>query len=241
MCRARGGHAGPPLRHDDCYHSAVRRALATLAFAVAILAIDVRAQRGMDYTALVRMYAGGRGADALTALFRTPLSVIVETARSMAVRFAPREMIAAAVFHTEAAASIVDARPHDAGAHADLAKLFLETAMRDAAAHEQAAAVARRWYAFTVSLFASAGQLQAAGSYASEGIAAFPRDASMYFVRGTIAQRSIQMGSDRDLRRQPTESGRERTRIESLLKRAVEDYQRALNIDSHLAVAHLHL
>jgi tetratricopeptide (TPR) repeat protein len=36
-------------------------------------------------------------------------------------------------------------------------------------------------------------------------------------------------------------NSRERTRIETLARRAVADYQRALSVDNHLALAHLHI
>jgi len=219
----------------------VRFSFAAIALAVVVQGPDIHAQRVENYPTLVRMYAAGSGAEALSALLRYPHRAIIETAKSTAPTLAPREMIAAAILHTEAALSVLDARPFDATAHVELSKALIESALRHPAAHEQALTVARRWYYFVVSMFASANQMQAANWYAREGLIAFPREATLYFVRGTIAEMSMHMAWDRDLRHELPETSRERGRLELYLKNAVDDYQRALNIDAHLARAHLHV
>jgi hypothetical protein len=60
-------------------------------------------------------------------------------------------------------------------------------------------------------------------------------------VRGTIAERSIELAWDHGLRSELPESPRDRMRLDEGLKHAVDDYQRALNIDTHLTWAHLRI
>ena len=50
--------------------------------------------------------------------------------------------------------------------------------------------------------------------YMREGLRFFPGDASLYFARGTVAEATIQIGWQRDLRRELPENDAERTRIE---------------------------
>jgi hypothetical protein len=152
--------------------NAVPRVLAATAIIVAFLDAGGHAQRVENYPTIVRMYAAGSGAEAVNALLRYPHRAIIDPAKSTAPTLAPREMIAAAILHTEAALSVLDARPFDATAHVELSKELLESALRHPASHEHAFTVARRWYYFVVSMFASANQMQAANWYAREGLIA---------------------------------------------------------------------
>jgi tetratricopeptide (TPR) repeat protein len=219
----------------------VRRTLSAIAAGLALLTASVHTQSADGYAALVRMYADGSGADALAALLRRPHADVINASKVAGATLSPREMIAAAMLHTEAALSVVDARPFDAAAHADVSQTFRRAAARDADARERALAVSRRWYYFVASLFVSANQMQQASWYIRDGLNAFPREAALYFVRGTIAEMSVQMGSNRDPRRELPENSRDRARVEGLLKRAVDDYQHALSLDRHFAPAHLHI
>lgn len=217
------------------------RYVAALALSAVVFTDAVLAQPPGNYAGLVRLYASGRGADAVAALLRWPHGEAIGAAKAAATMLTPAEMIPAAVLHTEAALGLVDARPFDATAHIEAAQALLRTAARDASQRERADAVAVRWYYFAANLLTSANQMEQASWYIREGLVAFPRNAPLYFARGAIAEVSVQFEGWRGLRRNLPENTRERTRIESLLKRAVDDYQRALSIDAHFALAHLRI
>jgi len=218
----------------------MRRRLTALAIGLGVFVHAVLAQAPGNYPALVRMYAAGRGNDAIAALLRWPHGEAIGAAKTAATTLTPREMIPAAILHTEAALSLVDARPFAAIAHIQAAQTLLRTAAQDASTRERANTAAARWYYFVASLLTSAKQMEQAAWYVREGFAAFPRNAALYLVRGTIAEVSIQAGSRRDLSDLPMNS-RERARVEALARRATDDYLRALSVDNHLALAHLHI
>jgi tetratricopeptide (TPR) repeat protein len=215
------------------------RRLSALALAFGILAASVHAQTFGDYPGLVRAYIGGRGSEAVAALLRWPHGESIAAAKTAALTLTPREIAAAAILHTEIALSVVDDRPFDAAAHVEAAQTLLQAAQRDAAQRERTNQIAQRWYYFVASVFVSAKQMQPAAWYIREGLLAFPGSATLYFVRGTIAERSVEASWNRGLRSELPDNMRDRIRIEEGLKRAVGDYQHALNIDPHLTLAHL--
>ena len=200
-----------------------------------------RAQERFDYTQLVRLYANGLGNDAVNGLLRSSRAEIDAASKPAGSTVSARLRVAAAMLHTEAAIALVDRKPFDAAFHVDTAGIFLQSAARDPVEHERATSIRRRWFYFVARVFVSAGQMQAASWYIRDGLLEFPRDGALYFARGTIAERTIQVGGQPDLRLELPDVGRERSRIEDLVKRAADDYQRALNLDHALALAHLHL
>jgi len=211
------------------------------AIVLTMTAAGAGAQERRDYGALVRAYASGQGRESVAAVVGFTRDEISMSTRAAATALSPRLLVSAAILETEAALAIVDSRPFDAAFHVDVARTLLRSAARDPATRESVNAISRRWYYFVATVFVSAGQMQPAAWYISEGLLEFPGDAALYFARGTIAERMVQVGWQRDLRRSLPEIGLERTRIETLLKRAMEDYQKALSLDRNLAAAHLHL
>src|SRR5262245_48647267 len=217
------------------------RRVPALAVGIVLLAQSLLAQPPGDYAALVQTYAAGRGPDAIAALLRWPHRDAMSAARAAVSTLTPSEMISAAILHTEAALSLVDARPFDATAHIEAAQALLRAAARDPSARERADSVATRWYYFAANLLTSANQMEQAAWYIREGLVAFPRNARLYFARGAIAEVTVSLGWKRGLRSDPPQDENERTRIEELLKRAVDDYQRAVNIDPRFAWGHLRI
>jgi len=211
---------------------------------IAAAGAPAAAQLRSDYPALVRLYAAGRSEDAVRVLLdwrRDDLSRAVKTV-AVSSELTPQELVAAAVLHTEALIPLLDHDEFGAAFHAGLAHSLLQIARREAerdgAARTRIEAVARRWYAFTASAFVSARAFRQADWWVGEGLREFPREAPLYVVRGTIAEMTADR--DGDLRRERPSDRRQRDRIESQLKHAADEYGRALNVDSHLAIAHLH-
>jgi hypothetical protein len=217
-----------------------------VALVVLLAGAFAHAQGTADYATLVRMYIAGAGNDALTALVRWPHGDVSTAAKAAEATLPPRTRIAAAVLHTEAAVLLVDQKPFDAVFHVETARALLRSASQDAAERERLAVISRRWYYFVATVFTSATQMRQAEWYVRDGLLEFPREPALYLARGAIAERTMRLAWNRDLRardlvRELPMMGRDRGRIEDLLKRATAEYLHALTLDPHYALAHLHI
>jgi tetratricopeptide (TPR) repeat protein len=221
--------------------SALRISIALLLGAIAMPPSPaLRAQsRSDDYTRIVRLYQSGQGAPAVEDLSRWPRGDIDNVFRAAAVALSGDEKIAAAMLHTELANVIIVAQPAGAEFHVRTAGKWLDAANADLATRGRAQLFARRWRYFIVSMFTSVGQLNPAAYYLHLGEEAFANDPMMHVAAGTIAE--VRGQGSNDLRRDSAIRINRSRVAEGQMQAAVNQYLKALSLDRHLALAHLHV
>jgi tetratricopeptide (TPR) repeat protein len=152
-----------------------------------------------------------------------------------------RQVRAAIVMHTElAAARIRNGDVSAATIHVANAQRLLGILTGDVHRRGASQTFAIRWYAFVTNIWSGQGRFEAAYATVRDGLTVFPRAAELYIARGSIHE---MRGSMADLVARSTFT-RETERINrdslKLMEAAAADFQRALDVDPTLAVAHLH-
>jgi hypothetical protein len=209
------------------------------ALAIAGLTSGADAQGTADYTRIVRHYQSGAVAESIDALLRWSRGDVDNAVHAGITTLSGDEKIAAAMLHTEAANVLVTTQPSLADFHVTAAARLLDAAGADSAVRERARNVAREWRYFLVGLYTAAGRPRDAAYHARIALQDFPRDPLMYVASGGIAEWQSQFAGD--IRRdRPVNVGIQQ-RVESQLRIAVSGYLKALTIDSHVALAHLHI
>jgi tetratricopeptide (TPR) repeat protein len=189
-----------------------------------------------EYPRLIALYESGHGAQAVAELngwTRQEVESAINASRST---LSDDQRIAAAMLHTELANVIVSENVSGAGFHVSMAGKLLETAGPQSA---RAALFARRWRYLVVSMYTSASLLGEAAYHLRLAEQEFPREPLLYVAGGALAERRAQFAVD--LRRDRPLSNALRQRTEVQMQVAVNEYLKALAIDSHVALAHLHI
>jgi hypothetical protein len=211
------------------------------ALLVAGLAVPLRAQSVEVYLALAREYAAGRGDDATARLAKWGQDDVTAAATTAALTASARDLVAAAMLHTDLANSIIDAEPETARFHLDKARGVLSVASGRIGQGKRLEPFVQRWFRFVASIYTSSELLNEATAHVQSGLDLFPEDAGLHVARGTIVEIAVRKNLVPDWRRHAVYSADNRARVEAALKTATNDYLRALSIDSHNAEAHLHL
>jgi tetratricopeptide (TPR) repeat protein len=225
----------------------MRQVLAVVARCCAALLICAgiaspgHAQTVAEYLALVRQYAAGQGAEATAALDRWPSHDVDDIAIRATVALSTRDLVAAAMLHTDLANLMIDGRPDDARSHLDKAQSALTIASSRIGQRQRLAPFVRRWFRFVASVYLSAGLPKQAAIVLKRGLILFPGEAPLYVARGIMIEVAVRKTYVFDWRRDATSSGYQRTRVEDALDGASQQFVRALAIDPHNAEAHLHL
>jgi tetratricopeptide (TPR) repeat protein len=217
-----------------------RRAFAIVGLLV-LVSHTASAQNAAQYLALAREYAAGQGADAVERLSTWPRDDITAAAIVASVTASSRDLIAAAMLHTDLANTIIDGQPDAARFHVNKARGLLSIARGRLTDHEHARTFSPRWFRFVVGMFTSCELLDAAVEYELLASTAFPENPHLYVARGIIQEVRARKTLIPDLRRglSPTTVGRRA--IENLYQSAATQFLHALSIDSHDAEARLHL
>jgi hypothetical protein len=215
--------------------------LGAAALLVAALARPARAQNVELYLALAREYAAGRGDEATARLGKWGQGDLIAAATTAALTANARDLVAAAMLHTDLANSIIDTDPDTARFHLNQARGALSVASGRIGQRKRLEPFVRRWYRFVASVYTSAELLPQASAQVQRGLVLFPEDAGLHVARGIIVEVAVRKNLVPDWRRHTVYSEDNRARVEAALKTATNDYLRALSIDSHNAEAHLHL
>ncbi len=215
----------------------VSRVLLTASLLLIATAIGgAQTHNAAEYPRLIALYESGHGAQAVAELDHWTRSEVENAINASRPTLFDDQRIAAAALHTEMANVIVSEDVSRAGFHVSTAGKLLETAVPHSA---RAALFARRWRYFVVSMYTSANLLNEAAYQLHLGEQEFPREPLLYVAGGAMAERRAQFTID--LRRDRPLSNALRQRTEIQLQTAVNSYLKALAIDSHVALAHLHI
>ena len=187
---------------------------------------------------VARGESGIESVAAVRALADWPRPAVARAAAEAAQRLSPRELVAAAILHTELANAIADRTPAAVTFHVERARDLLIAARRGDPIRTDA--VWRLWYVSVVSLYTSTQRLQDATWILGDGLRRFPHEPKLYVARGAIAEAATRLAIP-DLRRDLPLEPRTRSRVEQAFRSAVVDYLHALEIDDTLASAHLHI
>ena len=207
--------------------------------------LDAHAGDIAAYRALVHLYRSGRGQDATTQLAAWPHDDVAGAVKAAAAEWTPAERMVAAILHADTANVLLDAHPDDAAFLFDTGYTLVQAAGPAPFGAERGDATPRRWYYVVASMLISAARLdgwEGAAPVVHQGLLAFPGDATLYFVRGTLIEMRIQTRwSFTGLRNELPDSPIERQWFDRIAKGAVDAYEHALNINPHLAIAQLHI
>jgi len=213
--------------------------------AAALLAVcfasPARARDVTQYLALAREYAAGQGRDAEMRLSTWSQADVTAAAERAGVTGSVRDLMAAAMLHTDLANTIIDAQPQLADFHLTKARGALTVASGRIGEREHLEPFIRRWFRFTASVYTSCELLKQASDQVLLGLSRFPEDSHLYAARGIILEMSVRKSLVPDLRRGDTLTGSRRQAAEETLTRAAAQYLHALTVDRHNAEAHLHL
>jgi len=209
------------------------------ALAIAGLTSGTAAQGTADYTRIVRLYQSGAAAEAVDALRRWSRNDVENAVHAGQSVLSGDEKIAAVMLHTGAADVLLRAQPSLADFHATTAGKLLEAALADSTVSQRAQNFAREWRYFMIGLYTAAGRPRDAAYHARIALQDFPRDPMMYVASGAIAEWQSQFAGD--IRRDRPQNARTQQLIESQLRIAVANDLKALGMDSHVALAHLHI
>lgn len=215
--------------------------ICALALAVAGIAPPARGQNVAEYLALAREYAAGQGRDAELRLEAWSQNDVTAAATAAAVTGSVRDLVAAAMLHTDLANTIIDAQPEAADFHLKQARGALAVASGRIGQRERLEPFVRRWFRFTASVYTSCELLKQAAEQVHLGLLRFPEDSHLYVARGIITEIGVRKRLVPDWRRGERPGGRLRVAVDEALQGAASQYVRALTVDSHNAEAHLHL
>jgi len=213
--------------------------------AAALLIVGVappcRAQDVEGYLAMARQYAAGQGDEATGRLAGWSQPAIAG-ASAIAVNTAGvRDLLAAAMLHTELANAIIDREPETAQVHFNIAGTTLAAASGRIGQRKRLEPFVRRWYRFVASVYTSAELLNAAAVIVHQGLDAFPTDPGLLVARGAIIEVGVRKKFVPDWRRDTVFGASHRDQVEDAMNGAAAQYLRALSFDNHNAEAHLRL
>lgn len=147
---------------------------------------------------------------------------------------------AAAMMHTDLAYVLLSGgRSSDALTQTNHASRLVDSMLNDRA-DEAARTFGIRWYAFTTSMFTAHGMFDAAQRLVRAGLIALPRAAELYVARGSIQEMRNNVDVDDELSHGIARDGRPSIRVTRMMELAATDFQRALDLDATMALAHLH-
>ena len=205
------------------------------------LATPLHAQNVTEYLALARAYAAGDGVDAEHRLAAWSQDDVTAAASVAAITASGRDLIAAAMLHTELANIIIDAQPDDARFHINTARGALAVASGRIGQRQHVEPFVRRWLRLVASIYTSANLLPQASQHVHLGLLRFPDDAGLYVARGVILEVAVRKKLLPDWRSDNIHGGGNRDAIKETLQQAEVHFRQALALDSHNAEAHLHL
>ena len=208
---------------------------------VVVLAAPVHAQDAAQYLALAREYAAGQGDHAIRMLYTWSPDAITAAAAGAAVTGSARDLVAAAMLHTDLANTIIDTRPEAGDFHLKKARGALTIASERVGQRERLEPIIRRWFRFTASVYTSCGLLPQAIEQVKLGLLRFPGDPQLHVAIGVIQEVRTRTALVVDWRRGVPFVARRLQNIELNLAGAVKSLLEALTADSHNAEAHLHL
>ena len=207
--------------------------------------LDARAGDVGAYAALVRLYRSGHGQDATALLAAWSHDDVATAVKTAAADWSPAERMVAAILHADTANVLLDARSDDAVFLIDTGSALVQAAGPTPFGAERGDVTPRRWYGVVASMLISSARIdgpEGAVRIVQQARLAFPRDANLLFVRGTLIEMRIQtLWSFTGLRSALPRSLSERHRFEEIAKGAIDDYHRALTINPHMAIAQLHI
>jgi len=213
--------------------------------AAALLLVGVaspcRAQDVEGYLAMAREYAAGQGDEATERLASWSQPAILAASAIAVNTGSGRDLLAAAMLHTELANTIIDGEPETARIHFNIAATTLAAASGRIGQRKHLEPFVRRWYRFVASVYTSAELFDAAMDQVQQGLDAFPTDPGLFVARGVIIEVGVRKNLVPDWRRDTVFGANQRDKVEDMMKNASAQYVRALAIDGHNAEAHLHL
>jgi tetratricopeptide (TPR) repeat protein len=190
------------------------------------------AQSPGDYLRLIDRYA--EDADAAIKTFASwPRPAIPEGVDACATMCSQQARVTAAMLHSDAAALIVDSAPDEATFHIRMAGRLLSRV-------QDRPVFVQRWYEFIAMLYLSNGRFQDAAAVANEGLARYPRAATLYATRGAVAELRVTFDHP-NLRGEAITDDRVSFRVTRTLEGAAVDYRHALALDPRFAMARLRL
>jgi tetratricopeptide (TPR) repeat protein len=208
------------------------------------VASPARAQNVEQYLALAREYAAGRATEAIQRLATWSRPAITAAGKAAAVTASVRDLLAAAMLHTDLANTIIDRQREAADFHVQRAETLLLIARGDPrlaerSDNQRAREFLRSWYRFVAGMYTSCNCLADAARYNRLGLLASREDPRFYVAGGILIE-------VRTLTFVPVPASlafvaRRHEEMEEGLKRAATSFLHALSIDSHNAEAHLHL
>jgi hypothetical protein len=151
-----------------------------------------------------------------------------------------RDLLAAAMLHTDLANTIVSNQPFDADFHLTKARALLEAARERLTDHERVEAVTERWFRFVARMYGSCDRPTEAARYVKLGLLAFPEDPHLYTTRGILAEVRLR-AILADWRQGGVLPNATRRNAEEMLKAATVQFRHALSLAEHDAEARLHL
>ena len=144
------------------------------------LATPLHAQNITEYLALARAYAAGDGVDAEHRLAAWSQDDVTAAASVAASTASGRDLIAAAMLHTELANIIIDAQPDDAETPYQHGARSAGRRQRAVGQREHVEPLVRRWLRLVASIYTSANLLPQASQHVHLGLLRFPDDAGLY-------------------------------------------------------------
>ncbi|HYM26341.1 MAG TPA: hypothetical protein VEU08_24155 [Vicinamibacterales bacterium] len=223
----------------------IKYTLAVICMLLAAGVTDVYAGDIAAYTSLVRLYRSGRGQDATTQLAAWPYDDIASAVKAATTTFTPADRMVAAILHADAANVILDDDPDLATYLIETGRTLVQAAGPAPFGAERGDVSPRRWHYVVASILISDGRLDGwdgAGRTVFESRRAFPSDANLLFVRGTLIEMRIQQQwSVTGLRNEPSDRPEERQRLGRFANGAIDTYEQALRVNPHLAAAQLHI
>jgi tetratricopeptide (TPR) repeat protein len=232
---ARAGHH----RHAALAQTVIRNCAAALL--VLVMASPARAQNVEGYLALARAYAAGRGDTSAQQLATWSEADITAAASAAAITASARDLLAAAILHTDLANTIIDAQPQLATFHLNKARGALTVASERIGQRERLEPIVRRWFRFVASIYTSCELLPQASEHVHVGLLRFPADPGLYVARGVIIEVRLRRTLVPDWRRGVPINGGAHSAVEDRLQGAAANHLHALSLDAHDAEAHLHL
>jgi hypothetical protein len=228
---------------NDLRRFAVSRSLFMPTAIVGLLVLvshTASAQNVVQYLALAREYADGRGNDADVRLALWTKDDLTATVNVALTTAGLRELLAAAMLHTDLANTIVDTQPYDADFHLTKARALLGAASERLTDHERVEAFTQRWFRFVARMYGSCDRPTEAARYVRLGLLAFPENPRFYTTRGILLEVRLR-AILADWRRGVALNATVRRNAEEILKTAAFQFLQALSLDSHDAEARLHL
>jgi tetratricopeptide (TPR) repeat protein len=202
------------------------------------------AQDGADYGHLVDTYARGQLDDAVAALARWPRENVTAAVHGITLTSqngpgGPSRLRAAAMLHTDLAAAFSSSDGRLSEFHFGLARNLVGLVAAKKEQIRGAQEFVQRWYEFAPTLYLATRELDKASTLVREGILRSPASPLLYVYGGEINEllRAVPSLVVTRARGFGTVQGP----LVSLLDAAAAEHRRALAMDSHLAIARLHL